>query len=409
MRIRREQGFGFVELLVLIVIVGILTSVAMRSMTGLVEDNKEVATELEMEMLANGIVGDPNRTTNNMRSDFGYVGDVGAFPPSLYALYTNPGYATWDGPYIPSSYAQDTTSYRLDSWGTPYTYSGGLSITSTGSGSTISKKIADNTSDYLRNQFAGIVADANDSLPGTIKKDSVRVRVTFPNGAGGTSAKNYTPSAVGEFLLDSIPAGIHPLQVIYLPQNDTLARQITVLPRHQNTDPPIFKFSAGYFGGSNSGCGLSVTIRPNGSGSEDELSGCSSANWQCVDEVAADEATTVVQRASNSWASDLYALSDPAAGACTPSRVTVYIRCRRAQSQGDARPTIRVNGTTYTGASNALSSSWTNYSHIWTSNPSTNAAWTWSDINNLQAGVDLRGQNSNFPAYCTQVWVVVEY
>ena len=128
-----------------------------------------------------------------------------------------------------------------------------------------------------------------------------------------------------------------------------------------------------------------------------------------MDEVSSDDATTQVQRAANSWATDLYALSDPTASACAPARVTLHVRARRANNQGDVRPIIRIGGTSYTGASTALTTTWTEYSHVWTTNPSTNVAWTWTDINNLQAGVDLRGQNSNFPAYCTQVWVVVEY
>lgn len=407
MRISSEKGFGFVELLVMIIVVGILASLAMRSMTSTVDDARRITTDREMEMLSAAIVGDPNRVTDNARSDFGYVGDVGAFPPSLAALYTNPGYATWNGPYIPAGYTQDTISYRLDGWGQSYSYSGGLTITSSGGGTSMVKQIADASSDYLRNQFIGIVADGNDSLPGNIMKDSVRVRVTIPNGAGGTLSKNYTPDASGQFTLDSIPAGKHSLKVIYLPSNDTLDRYITVLPRQQNDDPPIFKFSSGYFGGSN--CAITLTLRPNGPGSVTELTGCSSANWQCVDESSADEATTMVQRAANSWRTDLYAFPDPTPGACTPWKVTVYVRCKLEQTQGDAQPLIRINGTDYVGASYALTTTWTNYSHVWSTNPSTNASWTWSDINNLQAGLNLKGQNAGKPAYCTQVWMVVEY
>ena len=71
-----------------------------------------------MEMLARAIVGNPSLTQNGARSDFGYVGDVGAFPPNLQALYQSPGgYATWDGPYVTTSFAVDSTGFKTDAWG----------------------------------------------------------------------------------------------------------------------------------------------------------------------------------------------------------------------------------------------------------------------------------------------------
>jgi hypothetical protein len=207
--------------------------------------------------------------------------------------------------------------------------------------------------------------------------------------------------------LNSIPAGRHQLQVIYLPQNDTLERYVTVLPRHQNNNPPIFKFASNYFGGAS--CSGSTILRPDGAGVSASLTGCGSANWQCVDDVTADDNTTQVMRADNSWAYDLYQLPDPAAAACAPSKVTVFMRCKREQTQGDVRAILRVSGSLYLGTTTTLTTSWADYSHEWTSNPATGTAWTWTDINNLQAGVELRGQNGTKPAYCTQVWIVVEY
>ena len=91
MYLSRHNGFSFIELLVVIVVIGILASVAMQSMTATVEDVRRLQTEREMEMLARAIVGNPSLTKNGARSDFGYVGDVGAFPPNLQALYQSPG------------------------------------------------------------------------------------------------------------------------------------------------------------------------------------------------------------------------------------------------------------------------------------------------------------------------------
>ena len=252
-RIRNQHGISLIELTIILVVVAILTAVAMKNMTTTVEDARRAKTEREMEMLANGIVGDPSTLSSNHRADFGYLGDVGAFPPNLSALKTNPGYGTWNGPYIPAGYTEDTIGYRLDEWGNAYGYSGGLTITSSGHGTPIVKKIADATSDYLRNAYAGSVKDVSDSPPGSIMKDSVNVLVTMPNGLGGVSTKTYHPQASGLFMLDSIPVGQHPLTVIFVPQHDTLKRAITILPRQQTSTPGIYKFAQPYFTGAPTG------------------------------------------------------------------------------------------------------------------------------------------------------------
>ena len=406
-RRRRDSGFGFVELLVLIVVVGILASIAMRTMTSTITDARRIKTEREMEMLAAAIVGDPARTTDNLRSDFGFFGDIGAFPTTLASLYTNPGYSTWRGPYVALSADQDTTSFRMDEWGNQYIYAVGASITSSGGGTGLTKKLADAQTDYTLNQFVGLVKDQNDSLPGTIEKDSVRVQLSIPNGLGGTALKIRTPDASGQFVFDSIPAGRHPLLLTYLPSNDTLSRYITVLPRHKNRNPPLCKSATAHFGGS--GCGESITLRPDGAGATTSLTGCVTSNWQCVEDVIPDDNSTLVQRAATSWAYDLYSLPDPIAAACPPSKVTVFLRCRMELTQGDARGILRVNGMNFPGTATSLTTSWANYSFSWSSNPATGSTWTWSDINAMQAGLELKGQNATKPAYCTQVWVEVGY
>ena len=210
MYLNRQSGFSFIELLVVIVVIGILASVAMQSMTATVEDVRRIQTEREMEMLARAIVGDPSLIQNSARSDFGYVGDIGAFPPNLQALYQNPGgYSTWDGPYVTISFATDSTGFKTDEWGSPYAYSGGVSINSTGNGTAMTKKIADATSDYLYNQIIGSITDASGAIPGATYADSINVIISFPNGVGGTGSKTYHPNTAGGFTLDSIPAGVH--------------------------------------------------------------------------------------------------------------------------------------------------------------------------------------------------------
>jgi prepilin-type N-terminal cleavage/methylation domain-containing protein len=284
-RRHRQSGFSLIELTIVIVVIGILVSVAMQSMKTLVEDTRKVKTEREMEMLARAIVGDAALAGPGKRTDFGYVGDVGAFPPNLDALVSNPGgYATWDGPYIPPGFTQDASGFKTDEWGQPYSYSGGITIVSTGSGSTITKKIADAASDYLLNTVHGLIKDVNDSVPGIIYRDSVDIKITIPDGTGGTLTKSYQPDSAGAFTLDSLPVGQHPLRIIYTPQVDTLMRYLTVLPRHKSNKIPVYKFASAYFSSGAPSGGLQLV-----SGSETIYGGkCDKIKFDIVNNTGAD-------------------------------------------------------------------------------------------------------------------------
>ena len=241
---------SLVELTVLIVVVAIVAAIAMRTLTNSMKQTRKGKTEREMEMLQHAIAGDPSlmSVAGGVRTDFGYVGDVGAFPPDLDALMTNPGaYQTWDGPYIPVGFAEDTDGFKTDEWGVTYTYNGGLDIVSHGSGKNIRRGAGDNEDDFLRNTVYGVVRDVNDSLPGATWRDSVDLEAVIPDGAGSLDTKVYHPDSVGQFMLDSIPIGKHLVKAIFVPEKDTLVRYMRVMPRRSSDDQLVFSFAANYF------------------------------------------------------------------------------------------------------------------------------------------------------------------
>lgn len=257
--IKNSCGFSLIEVIVVIVVLGILASVAVQSLPTSLENRRQLETEREMEVLAFAITGNPSLAQNGARTNFGYIGDIGAFPPNLQALYQNtPGYSTWNGPYLPPGFVQDSVDFKIDEWSQPYAYSGGIAIISNGSGSALTKKIADAASDYLYNTLNGSILDANDSVPGNVYLDSVSVVFSIPNGSGGTSDRSTNPDSAGDFTLDSLPVGTHPLKVIYIPNNDTLLNYVTILPRHKSSRE--FRFVSGYFGGSGSSPGADSVI-----------------------------------------------------------------------------------------------------------------------------------------------------
>ena len=245
-----NRGISLIELTAIIVVAAIVMATVMQSMTHNMKQTRERATEREMQMLQYAIAGNPDvmSVAGGMRSDFGYVGDVGAFPPDLDALVRNPGgYTTWDGPYIPPGFAADTVGFKTDAWGTTYTYNGGLDIVSNGSGHAIQHGRTADTDDYLLNPIYGVVRDLCDSVPGPALTDSVRIEIAIPDGTGSTVTKAYHPDSAGNFVVDSVPVGRHPIRAIYTPENDTLLRYARVMPRHSSDDLIRFNFAVNYF------------------------------------------------------------------------------------------------------------------------------------------------------------------
>jgi prepilin-type N-terminal cleavage/methylation domain-containing protein len=408
-----ERGFSLIELTMVLVAVGVLLGIAMQSMTSTMADSRRVNTEREMEAISRAIVGDAGIMQDGRRSDFGYVGDIGEFPASLADLYSDPGgLPSWNGPYLTLNHIQDSTGYLSDEWGTAYSYTGGITLTSNGGGTAITHKLTNATSDYLLNTVRGTVRDFESYPPGAVKKDSVKILFDLPKGASGTVTKVLYPSSDGAFSVDSVPAGQRTVRFVYIPTNDTVKRIYTVLPRHKNDPSLDVAFGGSYFGitGGCSGADSAI-IRPTGAGSITNIpqsTGCGS-HWQCVDEVTSDDDASYITRNSNSWSTDVFALENPTHDSCPVATVTIYCRAKKDNTQGDVRPTVYVSGTEYNGTQQAITTSWADYSHSWTTNPATGTAWTWSEIDNLQAGVRIRGQSSTHKAHCTQVWVVVKF
>ncbi|MFC1967192.1 hypothetical protein ACFLV2_00895 [Chloroflexota bacterium] len=136
------------------------------------------------------------------------------------------------------------------------------------------------------------------------------------------------------------------------------------------------------------------------------------AHWDKVDDISPDEMDTYVSTwLTNDYRTDLYRLTDHTEGIGTVTGITVTFRFDGWDGKkAKAKAVIKTNGEIFEG-SEAVNTGggFITRAYTWGINPVTGEAWTWEDIDNLQAGVSLKGKSSHFPAYCTQVYVVVDY
>jgi hypothetical protein len=160
-------------------------------------------------------------------------------------------------------------------------------------------------------------------------------------------------------------------------------------------------------------------IDPGGTGDVTQLNrNIGSSNWTAA---SSDDNSSsyVFTKGSGStgrttWYLDLYSLPDQVLSGSIGS-VTVYFEGYAEYTSFDqtcGRTALKTHGNVFYGNNIDLDNIWTTYSTNYVTNPSSGLAWTWTEINDLQAGVSLRnasGLIDNLESRCTHVWVVIDY
>jgi len=163
-----------------------------------------------------------------------------------------------------------------------------------------------------------------------------------------------------------------------------------------------------------------LILRPNSDSHRGLISSSGADHYALVDETSLNEAdyVWVDGGASSQTLYDTFGYPDHSTESETINSVTVKAYCKKAVTGTDAsnvriRPQVSIGGTGYYGAAQNLTSSTALYTKAWTTNPATSSAWSWTNIDNLIAGIELTShytdKNNNVDAICYQLWVEVDY
>ncbi len=120
----RARGVTLLELLVVLMILSIILTAAVKTWDVTLERGRAQTTASKLSQLVYVIVGDPDYIVAGQRADFGFVGDEGRLPNSLRELMIRPTLSdsVWRGPYLRSTFNQSADGYRIDGWGDTIIY-----------------------------------------------------------------------------------------------------------------------------------------------------------------------------------------------------------------------------------------------------------------------------------------------
>jgi len=129
-------------------------------------------------------------------------------------------------------------------------------------------------------------------------------------------------------------------------------------------------------------------------------------NYLCVDDVkGVPDTSSFVSTASISISSDIYTLPNRSDEIGSIQWVEVNTR---AKAESSPSPTYiykilcSVSGSTYASDSQAILNNWNNYSIVSSSSPTDGSDWDWSDIDNLEIGVECSSPSNVAGAEKTQ-------
>jgi len=251
----RARGVTLLELLVVLMILSIVLTAAVRTWDVTLERGRAETTARKLNQLVQAIIGDPDYIVAGHRADFGFVGDMGRLPDSLRELVfapaaTPPESSRWRGPYLRSTFNESPDGFQIDGWGDTIVYgrqyyrtTDSLFVRSYGG-----RGMADHSRwqtlylphsnvDLTSNQVEGSVVDVRGDGPPGVLPSNLRLKVTLYYPRDGKLTEAIPGTVIPRFTFTGVPQGTHRIQAMLvnfdsIPHDTALATQdITVYPR----------------------------------------------------------------------------------------------------------------------------------------------------------------------------------
>jgi len=230
---RRARGVTLLELLVVLMILSIVLTAAVKTWDVTLERGRAQTTATKLTQLVTVIIGDPDYIVAGQRADFGFIGDMGRVPDNLRELVVAPsGSNAWRGPYIRSTFNQSVDGFRIDGWGDTIIYGrelynsreslfvrsyGGRGVADRTRWQTLNFPYNDTA--LTKQRVIGQVFDMRGSLlTDTLKLYRLWVTLYYPQDGKPDSALMTGMQMLGfhnEFTFNGIPQGTHRLVATY--------------------------------------------------------------------------------------------------------------------------------------------------------------------------------------------------
>jgi len=134
----------------------------------------------------------------------------------------------------------------------------------------------------------------------------------------------------------------------------------------------------------------------------------SGTHYTCLDETVLDTMDYVYCDWTE-WTTDRYGIQNHSAGSGTINKVTMYAVLHQAGTGAHSNYGIKTGGTDYMVGAFQAATSPTLYSHDWDTNPKTGVAWTWDDVDALEAILTISRCSSYQYTMCYQMYLIIDY